>query len=408
MTNFSIITVTNSLASADNIHHTYQSLKGQSIGTWEWSLIFRDAIGSVPDEVKADQRVQLSVEAGKTIPAIKHSAYKAAKGQVILGVDIGDKLVPTSLQVLEEVMRTPGAYYSDFVIRRANGSFDTYKSEHGWESYSTTVAGEPVTAIKAFEPSVRSFSDLYFSPFRLQAWHRETYAQVGGYDAGSAAGEDLELWCRAYMHPSMPVIRRVPVCLYERYIDRVQVSEDQEKDNLGAALSFCNANMTRLILSEVARNGTAAWAVDADIPDHTRVSIDPRHWPINNKNSVGLIQATNVLSMLPHASLHEWMLAAYEALTPGGWLLIENPSTDGRGAFQNPMYTTFVNENTFFYFTHRSWAVPAFGPAYPARYQAVRLWTAAPGEWYKAHAIFNVRADLCALKGQRQPGPVNI
>jgi len=37
------------------------------------------------------------------------------------------------------------------------------------------------------------------------------------------------------------------------------------------------------------------------------------------------------------------MNAIYRALVPGGWLLADNPFTDGRGAFQDPTDCSFWN-----------------------------------------------------------------
>lgn len=398
---FSIITITEP---GSDIKNTYASLLRQTVTDWEWLLVYQGMLDSLPDDVVADPRVTVTVEIGKTLPAIKHVVYGGAKGKIFVGVDAGDRLVPNSLQVLEEVMKTPGGYYSDFVVRRENESCVTYASEDGWETYPVTIDEKEVTAVRAFDPSARSLCDLAFSPFRLQAWHRITYELIGGYDAGSAAAEDFELWCRAYMHQAMPVLRRIPQCLYERYEDRVVKNEDREKDNLTMSNNFRSSNMGRLIDAEILRNGTQAWSIQNEHEDYKVVPLDPRLWPTGHRNSVGVISAVNVLSLLPAATLHEWMTAAYHALVPGGWLIIENPSSDGRAAFQNPLYTTFLNQNTFFYFTQRHWSVPAFGSDYQARYQAVRLWTASPGEWYNNNNFFNVRADLCALKGQRQPG----
>ena len=46
----------------------------------------------------------------------------------------------------------------------------------------------------------------------------------------------------------------------------------------------------------------------------------------------------------------ELMNAIYRALVPGGWVLAATPSTDGRGAFQDPTHCSFWNvPNSFWY-----------------------------------------------------------
>ncbi len=41
------------------------------------------------------------------------------------------------------------------------------------------------------------------------------------------------------------------------------------------------------------------------------------------------------------------MQEAHRCLTPGGWFLTLTPSTDGRGAFQDPTHVSFWNSNSF-------------------------------------------------------------
>jgi SAM-dependent methyltransferase len=92
----------------------------------------------------------------------------------------------------------------------------------------------------------------------------------------------------------------------------------------------------------------------------------------------------------------------YRVLVPGGWLISRTPSTDGRGAFQDPTHVSFWNENSFWYYTRREQA--NFIRGLRARFQAKRLEQAFPSKWHEAHNILYVYADLVALKGQREPG----
>ena len=96
----------------------------------------------------------------------------------------------------------------------------------------------------------------------------------------------------------------------------------------------------------------------------------------------------------------------YRVLAPGGWLLTATPSSDGRGAFQDPTHTSFWNPNSFWYYTRSEQARFIRGIA--CRFQAARLWQSFPTEWERIHDIPYVYADLVALKGQRQPGLVEI
>ena len=46
----------------------------------------------------------------------------------------------------------------------------------------------------------------------------------------------------------------------------------------------------------------------------------------------------------------------YRVLVPGGFLVSRTPSTDGRGAFQDPTHVSFWNQNSFWYYTRREHA----------------------------------------------------
>jgi SAM-dependent methyltransferase len=96
----------------------------------------------------------------------------------------------------------------------------------------------------------------------------------------------------------------------------------------------------------------------------------------------------------------------YRVLAPGGWIISRTPSTDGRGAFQDPTHVSFWNPNSFWYYTRREQA--RYVPGVRCRFQGPRVWQTFPTEWHRTNNIPYVYADLVALKGQRQPGICEI
>ena len=84
-------------------------------------------------------------------------------------------------------------------------------------------------------------------------------------------------------------------------------------------------------------------------------------------NSVGVIRAVDFLEHVPDkiAIFNE----LHRLLAHGGMLLSLTPSTDGRGAFQDPTHVAFYNENSFWYFTDANYAnfVPEITCQVPGR-----------------------------------------
>jgi O-antigen biosynthesis protein len=142
---------------------------------------------------------------------------------------------------------------------------------------------------------------------------------------------------------------------------------------------------------------------DLRVPFGKPLGIDlGQRWPLED-DSVGVIRAEDVLQQLvdPVHVMNE----AYRVLAPGGFFLIRVPSTDGRGAFQNPLNVSFWNEHSFWYYTRSSHSRHV--PGFTGRFQEARLRTFFPDEFSKQHAIPYVEAHLIALKpGYEAMGPV--
>jgi len=99
-------------------------------------------------------------------------------------------------------------------------------------------------------------------------------------------------------------------------------------------------------------------------------------------------------------TMHE----VYRCLAPQGWLLSQTPSTDGRGAFQDPTHVSFWNSNSFWYYTRKD--QNRFIDC-SVRFQANRVNNLYPTPWHREHEIVYVRADLLRVDG-RMPGLVVV
>lgn len=72
-------------------------------------------------------------------------------------------------------------------------------------------------------------------------------------------------------------------------------------------------------------------------------------------NSVDEIRAFDILEHLEMPKAVNLLREIHRVLKPNGELIIFVPSTDGRGAFQDPTHVSFWNLNTWLYFVEESW-----------------------------------------------------
>jgi hypothetical protein len=85
------------------------------------------------------------------------------------------------------------------------------------------------------------------------------------------------------------------------------------------------------------------------------------------------------------------MQETHRCLTPGGWILSFTPSTDGRGAFQDPTHVSFWNSNSFWYYTRPEQARFIHSPVL---FEGNRVKKFYPSDWHREHQIIYVKADL--------------
>ena len=88
-------------------------------------------------------------------------------------------------------------------------------------------------------------------------------------------------------------------------------------------------------------------------------------------NSVGVIRAVDFLEHIPNKIAV--MNKIWDLLAHGGMLLSLTPSTDGRGAWQDPTHVAGWNENSFWYFTDDNYR--RFVPDVAAKFHPSRVVT---------------------------------
>lgn len=115
----------------------------------------------------------------------------------------------------------------------------------------------------------------------------------------------------------------------------------------------------RLNLGSCDRHFPGFLAVDIAEPADTIVDLaQPWPWP---DSSVDEIRAWDIIEHLPN-TIHT-MNEAWRVLRPGARFDIIVPTTDGRGAWQDPGHVSFWNRNSFLYFTAGDAHLTRFAPA---------------------------------------------
>lgn len=110
--------------------------------------------------------------------------------------------------------------------------------------------------------------------------------------------------------------------------------------------------------------------LDARMEQATQDMFVDIQWPWID-SSISRIRAWDIIEHL-HDKIHT-MNECWRVLEPDGLLDIAVPTTDGRGAWQDPTHVSYWNRNSFFYFTHGDPHRERFGKAYgvTARFEVV-------------------------------------
>lgn len=428
----------------------YRSLAGQSDGDWEWVVLRNgERPGPVPAEALADPRVRvldtddvgfvyLHGRPGASVGALKRAAVAACAGEILVELDHDDMLAAGCLRNLAEVAAAApgGFYYSDWAGVRPDGEAEVFDNGFGWEKYTAEVLGERRTCLRAFDATARALCEIHYAPNHVRAWHRTAYERAGGHDPAMPVGDDHDLVCRTFLAGVPFVHVRGPLYLYRASPDSTSHVRAGEIRRAQAATrdrylhqlvaEWCGrARLPMLDLGGAHNPAPGHIPVDVSLPEtdpalycHTMI-VGTGRWPgaIGGDvmtvlrglppDSVGCVRAVDFIEHLPRDQMVPFMNEVHRVLAPQGWLLSSTPSTDGRGAFQDPTHTNFVNENSFWYYTNGGYSKYLNG-AVTGRFQAVRLWTDYPSRFHEQNNIPYVHADLCAVKAGRHPGPVYI
>lgn len=408
----SVFTPTHKLANTEGyLERLYESLKLQTYSDWEWVVVPNNG-GSCPDFKDDRVKIHHPTEETSSIGWLKKFACSRATGEILMEVDHDDELFPEACEECVAAFKDPDIdfAYSNTLEVRDDWECRLFDKVWGWETQPCTYKGRELVAIRSFPPDPRSISKIWYAPNHFRAWRTQFYNEIGGHDPALKVLDDQDILCRTYIHGKMHHIDK-PLYVYHLHKDNTcygelnaKIQEDtlmlHDKYIEPLALKWATANKLRKLDLCGGHNKPQGFeSVDIQGGDIT-ADLNSK-WPFKD-GSVGVIRASDALEHLKDP-IHV-MKEAWRVLAPNGWFLTNTPSTDGRGAFQDPTHISFWNSNSFWYYTKKDQA--RFINT-PVRFQMSRVKNYFPSEWHKLHNIVYVKADLVKFDG-RTPGLIEI
>ena len=412
---FSIITPTHR---PTYIQELYESIKAQTYTDWEWIIHLNGGITikDLPAEISADLKVKIyedtPCDLSPNVGYQKNKAFHLGTGDILVEVDHDDILIETCLAELAKAYKDPeiGFVYSDDAILADN--FTPFNESNGWTWEWFDWKGKKLIAHHSFPPSAASVSMIFFAPDHVRSWRADVYRQVGGHNVNLSILDDQDLMIRTYMVTKFKYIPKV-LYIYRVHGDNTWI-ERNEAIQKGTWDMF---NMWQQALAERDADLKGLRKIDiggglyprdgyesVDITNGDITADLNEKWPFKD-GEIGVIHASHVIEHLKDK--HHTMSEMYRVLADGAWAFIEVPSTDGRGAWQDPTHVSFWNQNSFWYYTRQQQMDYIYNK--DIKFQARDLQTAYPNQFFADNKIDVTRAWLRAVKStdrKNYPGEV--
>ena len=359
--------------------------------------------------IENDERVKI-YECSEKNPNVgfhKNRAFHLGSGDVVVEVDHDDMITPDCLEELNKAYQDEsiGFVYSDVAVYDDN--FVPYNEHHGWSYYFYKFRGKNLYVMNSWRPTSQSLAYIWYAPDHVRSWRKSVYEEIGGHNVDLSICDDHELMIRTYLKTKMYHIKK-PLYIYRVYGENTYLQRNADIQT--KTVDLYKEYAYQLAEKDADDRGLLKVDIGGGLyPRKGYLTVDQEGGDITcdlnegiplPDNSVGVINASHVLEHLrdPIKSMRE----IHRVLAHGGWAMIEVPSTDGRGAWQDPTHVSFWNEHSFWYYTNKDKAI--FIRNSDIRFQTYRLET-----WEMAPHIPVVTAWLTAIKDEeRLPGVLGI
>ena len=393
------------------LQELYESLCAQTYENWEWVLWLNGKFkrSKLSPEIENDERVKIyeCKEKNPNVGFHKNKAFHLGSGDVVVEVDHDDMITPDCLEELNKAYQdeSVGFVFSDVAVYDDN--FVPYNEQHGWSYYFYNFRGKDRYVMNSWRPTSQSLAYIWYAPDHVRSWRKSVYESIGGHNVDLSICDDHELMIRTYLKTKMYHIKK-PLYIYRVYGENTYLQRNADIQT--KTVDLYKEYAYQLAEKDADDRGLLKVDIGGGLyPRAGYLTVDQEGGDITcdlnegiplPDNSVGVINASHVLEHLrdPIKSMRE----IHRVLAHGGWAMIEVPSTDGRGAWQDPTHVSFWNEHSFWYYTNRDKAI--FIRNSDIRFQTYRLETQE-----MAPHIPVVTAWLTAIKDEeRLPGVLGI
>jgi O-antigen biosynthesis protein len=398
------------------LQEVYESIRKQKFD--EWVILYNNGaepIGFTDDRVK-----ETVSHAQGGVGMYKSMAVAECTGDILIELDHDDLLMPDAVSTIKSVFEAKslfeakseiGFVYSNALYTDMEwGRRARFSAAHGWQYREVEVDGHILDEPVCFPPTPSNVSRIWYAPDHVRAFRRSAYDKAGGYNRELFILDDQDLMCRLFMVTKFFHINR-PLYIYRVHDDNTWLAHNSKIQD--GVMPMYHKYIEDMILKWSKDQGlhcldlggrinTDKRYQSVDVKDAEIICNLDNQWPFKDE-SVGVVRAYDIFEHL-HNPIHV-MKELYRVLVPGGYALIQVPSTDGRGAFQDPTHVSFWNQNSFLYYTNNKWAKYIDRPV---RFQALYIETTA----MDTNNVCWVQAHLLKLQGTRDvqniPGIITI
>lgn len=372
-----------------------QTILNNTYQNWEWVILLNNGA----NYTVTDKRIKIfkSKTDSKNVGALKKETCGHATGEVLVEIDHDDLITPDCLEKIAAAFEdeSVGFVYSDNA--KLSDNFVPYNPYYGWTWRTFNWQGKELKAMHSLPLTPARLGHIWYAPDHVRAWRKSVYDFVGGHDETLSICDDLDLMHRTYL---VSKFFHIPKVLYiyritgentwlERNADIQQKSQEMFQKNIYAlANKYCQINnLFQIDLCGGFNSPNGFISIDKV---NGMVTADLNDGIPFADNSCGAVRAYDAIEHLKDG--YKTMSEVHRVLAPGGVFISMTPSTDGRGAWQDPTHVSFWNENSFWYYLREQQM--QFIHNKKIKFFESVLRTFFPTEWHSKNNIPYVQAIL--------------